>query len=151
MRGYLSTGITLLATIVAGQACKKNEPAVRVDTTAVAAPAPVPLAVQTVELGKGVGPDKRVTTPTTTFGVRDTIHAAVSTTGAAPNATLGAIWTFGPGNKLVDSTTVPIAPSGPAVTEFHIIRTSPWPTGKYKVAILLNGQPTQEKEFEVKR
>jgi hypothetical protein len=155
MRRYSLAGLSLALVVLGGQACKKaDQTAARADSAAAAAPAPpppAPLAVSSVELGKAIGPDKRVTSPTTTFGVRDTIYASVSTTGAASNATLGAHWTFGPSNKLVDSTSVPIMPTGPAVTEFHVMRTSPWPVGKYKVAIYLNGQQTQEKEFEVKR
>ena len=30
------------------------------------------------------------------------------------------------------------------------MKDTPWPKGKYKVAILLNGIPASEKEFEVK-
>jgi hypothetical protein len=144
-----------LATIAAlGQGCKRaDRDAGGTDTTAAAPlpPPPAPLAVQSIDLGKAIGPDKRITSPTTTFGVRDTIYAAVSTTGSAANATLAARWGFGDKNQLVDSTAVPITPTGPAVTEFHVSRTSPWPVGKYKVTIYLDNQQASEREFEIKR
>jgi len=43
-----------------------------------------------------------------------------------------------------------IAPTGPAVTEFHISKPSGWPAGKYKVEIAVDGAPAGSKEFEVK-
>jgi hypothetical protein len=149
LRKY-ALGAGLLGLAVAS--CKKEAPPPPpVAVEPAPAPAASPLSVQSVDLGKAVGADKHISTPATTFGTRDTIYASVSTTGAAASATLGARWTFEKTGQLVDSTSVPIAPTGPAVTEFHVMRTSPWPTGKYKLAILLNGQPASEKEFEVKK
>lgn len=114
-------------------------------------PPPPPVAVEKLDLGKSVMADKMVMNATDTFGVRDTIYASVGTTGVASNATLTAWWTFDKTGQTVDSTTVTIAPTGPAQTEFHIMKTSAWPLGKYKVTILLNGAATKDKEFEVKR
>src|SRR5687767_1301035 len=115
MRGFtFSTGLAALTILSVASACKKREEMPRADTTAVAPPPAAPVAVQTIELGKAVGPDKRVTNPTTTFGVRDTIYVAVSTTGTSNNANLAARWATD-GGQLVDSTGVPIAPTGPAV------------------------------------
>ena len=42
-----------------------------------------------------------------------------------------------------------IAPTGPANTEFHIMKRGPWPVGRYKVAISLNGRPAGSGTFEV--
>ncbi len=44
-----------------------------------------------------------------------------------------------------------IAPTGPAATEFHIAKKSPWPVGKYKVEIAVDGSPAGTKEFEIKK
>lgn len=112
--------------------------------------APAPVAVTSIDLGKAIGADKRVPATMTSFGTRDTIYASVGTTGVSSGATLSARWTFQDG-QLVDSTSISIAPTGPAQSEFHIAKKSAWPVGKYKVAILLNGAPAQEKEFDVKR
>lgn len=111
--------------------------------------APAAVAVSGVEVGKAIGSDMRVISPMSTLGLRDTIYASVTTTGAASNASLGARWTFG-ADQLVDSTTVTIAPTGPAVTEFHIMRGSAWPKGSYAVTIFLNGQQAAQRQFEVK-
>ncbi len=126
-------------------ACKKAPPPPPPEV-----PAPPPLAFAGLELGKSVDASMRVVAPTDVFGLRDTIYASVATTGTATSAALGAVWTYNDG-QLVDSTTVQIQPTGPANTQFSIIRGSAWPEGKYKVSISLNGVAASEKEFEVKR
>lgn len=136
-------------------ACKKKTEtgAAAPDTTAAApapAPAAAPFSVQGVEVGKQVGPDKRVTAASTTFGPKDTIYASVATDGAAPSKTIAAKWTFGTG-KLVKADSQTIAPTGPAATEFHISKPSGWPVGKYKVEISVDGSPAGSKDFEVKK
>ncbi len=155
MRAFIpAIGIAGLLTMLGVEGCKTAPPPpppAAVEAAPAPAPAPAALSVQGVDLGKAVGPDKRITSSTAWFGLRDTIYAAVSTNGASSNASLAAHWTFEKTGQLVDSTSVSIAPTGPAVTEFHIRRTSAWPVGKYKVVILLNGQQASEKEFEVKK
>ena len=85
----------------------------------------------------------------TTFGRRDTIYASVATEGAAPSKTLTAKWTFQDG-QTVKEQAESIAPTGPAATEFHISKKGPWPVGKYKVEILVDGASAGSKDFEVK-
>lgn len=138
--------------VVAAPACKKKveTAAAPPDTTTAMAPAPVPFAVQGVEVGKQIGVDKRVTAASTTFGPKDTIYASVATDGAAPSKTIAAKWTFGAG-KLVKTDSQTIAPTGPAATEFHITKPSGWPVGKYKVEISVDGNAAGSKEFEVKK
>ena len=141
-----------LAVVVAPACKKKTETATAgPDTTMAAAPAPAPFAVQGVEVGKGIGADKKVTAPTATFGPKDTIYVSVSTDGAAPSKTIAAKWTYGANAKLVKADSQTIAPTGPAATEFHISKPSGWPAGKYKVEISVDGSPAGNKEFEVKK
>jgi hypothetical protein len=142
-----SSAATIAAIVLAASACKKSPPP---PEPLPPTPPPPPVAVASLDLGKAVGADKRVMDTKSDFGPRDTIYASVGTTGTSSAATLTAKWTFQTG-QTVDSTTLSIAPSGPAVTEFHIIKPSAWPVGKYKVTILLNGVPAMDKDFEVKR
>lgn len=135
------------AALVVVAACKKAPPP---PEPAPPPPPPPPVAVSSVEIGKAIGADKKVTAATAVFGVRDTIYASVATTGVSGAATLAARWTFQTG-QLVDSTSQAIAPTGPATTEFHITKKTAWPAGKYKVAISLNGGAPAEKDFEVKK
>lgn len=135
----------------------KEEPAAETVETPVVATTPAPhaqaadasaLRVASVNVGRQIGPDKRVTSPTTQLGTRDTIYASVATEGTGANATLGARWTYQDG-QVVDQGTETISPNGPAVTEFHISKPSGWPAGQYKVVITLNGTPADSATFQV--
>lgn len=162
----LRNSLSLIALGVAGAlviaACNKNQenapaPATTAPPPAATAPAPTTpstppategVSVASVDLGTAVGPDQKVTAPTTTFSPKDTIYAAVSTNGSASNATLEAKWTFQDGQTVNDSSQT-IAPTGPAVTTFHISKPDGWPAGSYKVEISLNGTAATSKDFTV--
>ena len=139
--------LALAAAPLFGTACKKEAPPPPpAEVTPPAAP-PAQAAVTKIELGSSVGADKRVLAPRSSFGVRDSIIASVYTENTAPGATLTAKWTFQTG-QTVDSTSQTVAAS-PAVTEFHIVKKSAWPVGRYKVEISLNGSPAGSQEFDV--
>ncbi|HKY60492.1 MAG TPA: hypothetical protein VJP59_05715 [Gemmatimonadota bacterium] len=121
------------------------------ETPATEEPAPTAttgVEVTEVTLGKAVGADKTVSEATTTFGPTDTIYVSVRTEGTASSATLAARWTFEDG-QVVDESSRTIAPSGPAVTEFHVSKPDGWPAGRYEVAISLDGQPVESQSFTV--
>ncbi|MEO7014349.1 MAG: hypothetical protein ABI127_08550 [Dokdonella sp.] len=154
----ISSAALVLGVAVALAACGKKQEA----PAPVVAPAPAPVvtaqpAAPVVEaasfaglaLGNAVDAGQNVTTPMTTFARGDTIYAAVTTKGAAPSTAITARWTFGDG-QLVDEGTQSIAPTGAAVTTFHIAKPDGWPVGKYKVDISLDGKPVGSQEFEVK-
>ena len=145
--GTRPLSLAVLGLLVLAGGCKKKEPP---PAPVVVQPAPPPVAVAGIEMGRAIGADKAVAAATTVFGTRDTIYASISTTGVSQASTLTATWTFQTG-QTVDSSTVSMAPTGPATTEFHITKKSAWPVGKYKVAIMLNGMPAGEQEFEVKK
>ncbi|HSE27408.1 MAG TPA: hypothetical protein VLA95_04210 [Gemmatimonadales bacterium] len=129
--------------------CKKpqEEPAPPVGEAAV--PAPVAVQVASFDLGKAVGPDFKVTAPRNAFGVRDTIYVSIATTGTSAGASLATRWTFEDG-QVVHEDSRTIAPTGPAVTEFHIMSPQPWPAGAYKVEVMLNGASAGTKDFTIK-
>lgn len=115
------------------------------------APAPAPqeaVSLASIDLGSAVGADQKVTTATTTFNPKDSIYAAVSTTGSG-NATIAVKWTYQDG-QTVKEDSKSIAPTGPATTSFQISKPDGWPAGNYKVDVTLNGQPAGTKEFSVK-
>jgi hypothetical protein len=95
-----------------------------------------------------------VTAPMTTFGPKDTIYAAVSTGTSDPAASvsskLGAKWTHVDSNQTVHEESKDLALAGDGVTDFQISKPEGWPTGKYKVEIMLNGAVVQTREFDVK-
>ncbi|MGQ0538696.1 MAG: hypothetical protein ACT4R6_07095 [Gemmatimonadaceae bacterium] len=138
--------VILLAAVVA---CGRREQPAVDTTTAGGAVATTPVTVASVDLGKAVDANKKVTAPMTSFGVRDTIFASVSTTGSGSSATLTARWTYQDG-QVVNESTESIAPAGSTTTEFHISKASAWPAGSYKVEILLNGTSVASRDFEIK-
>ena len=116
-----------------------------------AAPAPAPqqaVSLASIDLGSAVGADQKVTTATTTFSPKDSIYAAVSTTGSG-NATIAVKWSYQDGQTVKEDSKT-IAPTGPATTSFEISKPDGWPAGNYKVDVTLNGQPAGTKDFSVK-
>jgi hypothetical protein len=106
------------------------------------------LRVIDVDLGPSLGPDKRVTDKTDSFSPAQTIYLSVKTEGAAPSATLKARWTFQNG-QLVQESSQTIAPTGTAVTEFHVSNPNGWPKGSYQVEVFLNGTSVETESFKV--
>jgi hypothetical protein len=106
------------------------------------------LKVAGISLGRAIAPDKTVADQTDSFRPTDTFYVSVKTEGGAKEARLSARWTYEDG-QLVDESTQSIAPSGPAVTEFHVSKSGAWPAGSYKVEVSLNGAPAGHKEFKV--
>ena len=94
-----------------------------------------------------MGADKRVLAARSSFGVKDSIIASVYTENTAPGAVLTAKWTFQTG-QTVDSTSQTVAAS-PAVTEFHIVKKSAWPVGRYTLDVWLDGTPAGSQQFDV--
>jgi hypothetical protein len=145
----------VLSLVVGAAACQQSAPPAAHPSpgatpapAAAAPPAAAPFKVAALEVGKEIGPNKRVTSPTTSFAVNDTFYASVSSEGSAPSVALKARWTYQDG-QLVDESVQTIAPTGPAVTEFHVSKPSGWPAGKYKVEISTNGTVVASRDFEV--
>jgi hypothetical protein len=133
-------------------ACRRSE------TPAAGAPPPVQSAppassaafrVTTVDIGKAIGPDKRVTAPVAVVAPGDTVYASVTTDGTAPSVTLTARWLYEDG-QLVNESAQTITPTGREYSEFHISKPDGLPTGRYQVQILAGGSPVASKQFEVR-
>ena len=149
----LASAVLLVGALAA---CSKKNDATLTDTTALGtttatvAMDTTPIHVSDIQVGKGVGSDKKVGDQTTSFGVRDTMYVAVITAGAAKDAKLTAKWTYND-TKVVKESSQTISPAGgETATEFHIDKKSAWPKGKYKVEVLLNGVSAGTKDLEVK-
>lgn len=132
----------LFALLACGKKESNNPPAAQ--TPAVTAP-----RVVGVELGNELKTDNRVAEAMTTFAMNDVIYVAVMTEGNSPSAAVTARWTYEDGQP-VNETTRTVVLSGPATTEFHVSKPGGWPTGKYKVEILLNGASARTAEFDVR-
>lgn len=107
-----------------------------------------PMMMTTVDLGNAVGNDNRVVAPMTTFAANDTIHASVGTDGGMAG-TLTAKWTYQDADQVVSTTDKSVG-AGPQITEFSISKPGGWPTGKYKLEVMMGGSMMQSREFEVR-
>ena len=147
--------VSLMALLIplALASCKQETPAPTTPPTpppaAAPAPAPKPFSVSSIELGNAIGSDKRVSLAKTTFAPTDTIYASVATEGESPSVKLTARWTYGDERQLVKEDTLTIAPTGPAMNEFHIAKPDGWPVGKYEVDVQVDGASVGTKQFEV--
>jgi hypothetical protein len=151
--GTLASALLLVGTIAA---CNKKNDTTVTDTTslgtttATVAVDTAPLRVSDIQVGKGVGSDKKIGDQTTSFGVRDTMYVSVITDGAAKDAKLSTKWTYN-GKQVVNESSQTISPTGgTTATEFHVDKKSAWPKGKYTVEVMLNGASAGTKDLEVK-
>ena len=152
--GILTVGALALSFLAASSlaGCSKKEAPPPPAAPAPPAPAAAPAAVTSVSLGKSVGPDKKISAPSETMGVKDTIYASVETTGVGKATVVKAKWTFtdSKGNAVpVHEDTQTLDLDGPATHEFHITKKTPWPKGAYNVEVLLNGVSAAKKGFSV--
>ena len=137
-------------------ACNKKDDTTLTDTTSLGTTTSTialdtaPIRVRDIQVGKGVGSDKKVGNQTSEFGVRDTMYVAVITDGAARDARLSTKWTYND-RQVVDESTQTISPAGgETATEFHVTKKTAWPKGKYKVEVMLNGVSAGTKDLEVR-
>ena len=140
MARRVSALLVLAALPLAFAACAKEAKPVPKPTIA--------FRVQSVDLGKSVGANKRVLKPFTAFTPRDTIYAVVNSIGVSQRVTMIATWKDAKGATLSEYTQL-VAPTGPAATEFHVVHAKGWPVGKYSVVLTANSTQVASKPFEV--
>jgi hypothetical protein len=104
------------------------------------------LQLNTIQLGRGLNPDKTVIGFTTRFKPTDTIYAAVLTTGAG-SSTIRARWLFA--GRVISEPERHVTYQGPASTEFHLQNTSGFPAGDYNVELFLDGTSVGSRPFRV--
>lgn len=147
---YALSMMLLILLAACGQTEEQTTPPPDAAAPPPPAPEPVGISAGTIDVGKAVGPDKRVTAPASSFAKGDTIYTSVDTTGTG-TATLKATWTYKKGGQstVVNEETQTITPTGPATTEFHISKPGGWPAGEYQVELFLDGKPIGVKTFTV--
>ena len=114
--------------------------------TLMAACSQPPLQLNTIQLGRGLNPDKTVNGFTTRFKPDDTIYAAVLTSNAG-SGKVKARWLFA--NRVVSEPEKQVSYKGPASTEFHLQNTSGFPAGDYSVEIFLDDKSVGSRPFRV--
>ncbi len=155
-RLHYALAAALLAS-VAVVGCKKKEEPVAVTPAPApvepapmpAAPAPAAVSVTAVTLGNTAGADKKIAAPMTTFSPKDKIIVSVDTSGTASNAELAAKLLYQDGQTAGEQKQT-LNTTDMGTTNIEFTNTKPWPAGKYKAEVWLNGAVAQTAEFEVK-
>lgn len=139
----------LAASVIAGAGCqKKAEEAPK----PAPPPPPPPFKVVGLTLGKSLTADKKIATPMSTFGVKDTIYVVVGSEGESKGVLLRARWTFmaAKDTLLVSADSQTVAPTGAAWSEFHVSKATHWPKGHYAVTVLADSTFAGSEPFDVK-
>ena len=150
--------IAALAGTIALAGCKKKEEAA-VTPPVVSEPAPepmpmepapAPVAATSVTIGNTAAADKSVAA-VSTFGTKDKIIVSVKTDAAtSANAAIDAKLTYQDGQVASQQTATVVAEDA-GTTNVTFSNANPWPVGKYKVDVTVNGQPAgMTQEIEVK-
>ena len=149
--------IGALAGTVALAGCKKKEEAVVAPAPVVTEPAPAPMeptpapvAATSITVGNTAAADKSVA-GMSSFGTKDKIIVSVKTDAAtAANAAIDAKLTYQDGQVAAQQTANVMAEDA-GTTNVEVTKATPWPAGKYKVDVTVNGQPAgMTQEIEVK-
>ena len=166
----LALPLVACCAVLAVAGCKKQQPeavtppAASTVATPPASAATLPPAatpqlgaaasVTALELGSAAGADMRITTPKSTFAPRDKIIVAVTTRTSDPNNTVpakvGAKWTHLDSNQVVHEDSREFQLKGEQVHDFEITNPDAWPTGRYKVDVMVDGNVVQSREFAVR-
>ena len=105
-----------------------------------------PLHVGTLQVGRSLNADRTVAVHTTRFRPDDTIYASVLTdrTGAS---TIVARWSYA--GRVVSETERAVSYTGQAATDFHFESAGGFPSGDYRVDVLVDGQVVASRDFRV--
>ena len=148
--------IVALAGTVALAGCKKKEEAMA-PTPVVTEPAPAPMmespapvATTSVTVGNMAAADKSVA-GMSTFGTKDKIIVSVKTDATTTvNAAIDAKLTFQDG-QVAGQQTASVMAEDAGTTNITFSNDKPWPAGKYKVDVTVNGMAAgMTQEIEVK-
>lgn len=142
--------------------CKKKEEAAPTPPPVAAEPAPAPApapaataSIASVDIGSAVDAAMKVTAPSASFKPKDTVHVSIATSTSDPAATVagkvGAKLTYMNGTEemVVSDETRDLNMTDKGTTNFQFAKPDGWPAGKYKVAISLDGNVVQTREFDV--
>lgn len=105
-----------------------------------------PLRVERIQIGRSLNSDRTVGVHTTQFKPDDTIYVSILNQG--PGRGVVAVRWFYAGQSLGESSRRVSYRSSDA-TEFHFRESGGFPSGPYRVEILVDGEVVGEREFRV--
>lgn len=125
---------------------KKEEPTTTNTTTINTTETP---AVAALTMASKVDGGNNPTNSTTTFSKTDTIWAVADLTGTAVGTPVEAHWFHTTSNQQINANTVTTTSAGEHRLPFFISKPDGWPTGDYRVDILINGSVMKSSTFQV--
>ena len=122
--------------------------------TAPSSPAPAATNSQlSLVIGSAVTADHRVAHAVSSFKPAEkAFYASVSTNGKSLGGTLNAKWLYLEGKKplVISSVSQLISAETPSSTTFTVRNPNPWPQGRYKIEISLDGKSVASQDFQVR-
>lgn len=110
-----------------------------------------PIRVVAVELGRSVDAEMRVNDGLASdeFAPSDTVYASVMTEGSLGNAIVAARW-LDPNGEIISESARAISPTRTMVMAFQLADPDGFEPGRYTVAIVLDGNVVERKEFVIR-
>ena len=105
-----------------------------------------PLHFAALQLGTSLNADHTIATHTTRFKPDDTIYASVLTDRTG-SSTIVARWSYS--GRMVSEMERKVSYKGDGATEFRFQSAEGFPSGDYKVDILIDGQAVASRDFRI--
>jgi hypothetical protein len=105
-----------------------------------------PLQVTTVQLGRSLNSDDTVGGHTTRFKPDDTIYVSVLADEPG-RSTVSVRWTYS--GQVVSEASKEVSSHRESATEFHLQNSGGFPSGDYRVDILVDGEQVASRQFRV--
>ena len=109
-------------------------------------------SIDRIELGRGYEGD-RATGVGSSFAPSDTaLHAVVAVSAVPPDTKITGSWiaveAAGVKDQLIDRSEYR-ASTGTTSVHFTLTNDKPWPTGRYRFDVQIEGEPLQSREFDI--
>lgn len=105
-----------------------------------------PLKVAHVQLGRALNSDKSIAAHASRFKPDQTVYVSVLTEGPG-SGDISARWVMG--GRVISEATKDVSYTQDAATEFHISYAGGFPTGEYRVELLVDGAAVETRDFRI--
>ena len=114
------------------------------------APAQSTAILDSITLSHGLGPDYRPLAPTARFAADEKFYCAALMRGLSPNMVVSARWVYADKDQLIKRTDYVVKQTGNGYVGFELANDRPpWPSGRYRVEILVDHRTAGSADFTV--
>lgn len=107
-----------------------------------------PVALEAVDLGRGLDVDRSIKDVTSSFKPQDTVCASIRISGSANSGLVRALWTDEKGQTVQDDTRI-VTPSRSEVVGVQVAPPNGWAGGRYRLDIYLDDKLAATRTFTV--